>query len=140
MEKNNEYLEILQNACVVPSCYTKKVYGRTVALWGQELENDKSIHGESVKKQSESLANLKAKRLDIQELRKNEGQYSEIEELVESYNNIRYNKSKPSETLTKWNQSFIKYLETIEYCDPRRGCNMALRILQPHEIEKVFNI
>lgn len=146
MKPTSTYYELLESAVVVPSCYTKIENGRTICMKGQELHEAKLKFHDTVKKQKESLDSLKTKKMKLQELRQ-EIQASpnsspvrkliEIKKIREEYNNIRYNKPEVTPSLLVWKNSFLRYLEMIEYHDPSRGVAICLSILQPYEEKKV---
>lgn len=135
------YEEAVQNAEVVPSCFTKNENKKVVPLKGEELVSAQKKYGEEVKKQTKTLSALKEKKIELINFNKseemNDEEHKKLKRLREDYNNLRFNRKEPSDCLRDWKESFLTYLEMTEYYSPSRGAAMAMTIILPYEDEKV---
>lgn len=142
------YEDFLENAELVPKCYTKMENGKAVLLKGGELESAREIYQAEIEKQTGNLQVLKSSRKKIELLRdeiRNEEQDSlciarkkaELVQVTEKYNQIKYQKCEESPKLKSWKAGYLKFLIMMENSDPPRAVSMALSILQPHETKKV---
>ena len=66
---DEEYRRLIASAEVVPTCFTKMVGNKPVALIGEELKEARKIHGEEISKQEKVLHGLKDTRKEITRIR-----------------------------------------------------------------------
>ena len=64
------YIELVQNSCTIPKCYTKEVQGKRVKLISDELRDAEIEHASEVESQQRTLDELKIYRDKMKELRK----------------------------------------------------------------------
>lgn len=138
---NDTYNEIMKTATVMPSCFTKKLNGKNIPLSGNELKAAEEQFGPQIRKQTETLEGLKTSRIKIAELRADirngSDKKEELNDVLDDYNKLRYQKPDLSLKLKEWNVCFKEYLTKIENHDPKRASAMALKVIQPFEDTKV---
>ena len=144
-KSDSRYDSLIHHCEVVPKCYTKQEGGTTVRLVGSELKDAQAKFSKQVVSETDTLAELKSLRSDIEQLKSdiatandtNRGQLeAKLSAAYETYKDLRYADTRNySTTSKKWKVSFQNHLARREHHDPKRGAAMAMDVLLPFEVK-----
>ena len=128
-----EYRRLIEEAEVVPKCFTKKVGQKTVVLSNEEIE--KVIEEKpSIEAEQACLKRLKALRTDLcLKIQKNDANDAEVVSARNLYMSERYrNLDDYPNQIKLWQETFTKNFIDNGDNNPSAGTTMAFKVLKPY--------